>query len=408
MTRRLRVVIVGGGLGGLAAARALRDTCDVLVLEQGSGFGEVGAGINLSPNAVKVLRALGLEEPLRRCGFRPAHHVFRDWRSGRTLFRADIEAEYERLFDAPHLTVHRADLHHLLTTDLPVTGVRFGARCKAVVQDERSAAVVLEDGDEVEADVVIGADGIRSAVRESLFGKDDPTFTGNVAWRLTIPTDALPDGIEPAVTNWLGPGGHVVHYHVRSGAMVNVVAVHETEAWTAESWALEGDPDELLRTFGRWNATLTALLARAERCFQWGLFDRAPLGQWSKGRITLLGDAAHPMLPFMGQGAAMALEDALALGLLLSRRRRTLEETLRLYECMRLPRTARVQRGSRARAAENHLRSLPARWVRNVRFKLRQITNPHATLHNGEWIYGYDVEKAMDEATTRFERRNRY
>ncbi|MCD2173664.1 FAD-dependent monooxygenase [Rhizobium sp. C4] len=398
MVRKLRVAIVGGGLGGLAVARALRGQADTVILEQGSQFGEVGAGINMSPNAFKVLRELGLEDPLRRCAFQPEFHVFRDWRSGRTLFRANIKSEYETRFGAPHLSVHRADLHGILAAGLPERDVRFQARCRSVSQNEHCAVVLLDNGDEVEADVVIGADGIKSAVRESMFGKDDPEFTGNVAWRLTVPVEALPYAIEPAVTNWLGPGGHVVHYYVRSGQLVNIVAVCETSQWTAESWALKGDPAELLQTFSGWNRSLLTLLARAETCFKWGLFDRPPLARWSQGRITLLGDAAHPMLPFLGQGAAMALEDGLTLGLLLSRDHGTIAERLSLYERLRLPRTARAQIGSRARAAENHLRSPLQRFVRNLKFKIRQYSNPHATLNNGEWLYGYDVHDALRAA----------
>lgn len=392
------MVIVGGGLGGLAAALAMRGTCDISVIERSAQFGEVGAGINLSPNAVKVLRELGLEDALLRCSFQPRHHVFRDWRSGRSLFRADIGSAYETLFGAPHLSVHRADLHSLLAAEVPTRNVRFSARCREVVQRPDCAVVMLENGEEIEADVVIGADGIRSAVRESLLGQDEPQFTGNAAWRFTVPMERLPNPIEPGLTNWLGPGGHLVHYYVRGGALLNVVAVHETDDWAAESWTVPGDRAEMSRVFGQWNNSVTALIGSAENCFKWGLFDRPPLQRWSKGRVTLLGDAAHPMLPFMGQGAAMALEDGLALGLLLSGRHRSIEDSLAMYEGARIARTARVQRGSRARAQENHLRSPFARWARNAKFKLRQFANPHATLHNGEWIYGYDVRQALGEA----------
>lgn len=398
MSRQLRVAIVGGGLGGLAVAQALRGNAEIVILEQGSRFGEVGAGINMSPNAFKVLRELGLEEPLRRCAFQPERHVFRDWRSGRTLFCADIRSEYETSFGAPHLSVHRADLHEILAAAMPKCEVRFQSRCVSVTQSEGSAVVHLENGEEVEADVVIGADGIKSAVRESLYGKDEPEFTGNVAWRFTLPIEALSHAIEPAVTNWLGPGGHVVHYYVRRGQLVNVVAVRETAQWTAESWALKADREEMVHAFDGWNTDLRSLLAQADTCFKWGLFDRPPLAQWSEGRVTLLGDAAHPMLPFLGQGAAMALEDGLMLGLLLSQDHRTIGDRLSLYERLRLPRTARAQIGSRMRATENHLKSPVQRFIRNLKFKIRQHSNPKATLHKGEWLYGYDVRDALRAA----------
>ncbi|RDV04297.1 FAD-dependent monooxygenase [Undibacter mobilis] len=394
MARKLRVAIVGGGLGGLAVAQALRGKAEVVIIEQSAQFGEVGAGINVSPNCVKVLREFGLESRLRQSAFEPAFHVFRDWKSGRCLFRADIKGEYEKRFNAPHLSVHRADLHNILSTGLPDASLRFGVRCIAVAQSENSAVAILESGEEVEADVVVGADGIKSAVRGSLFGEDEPEFTGNVAWRFTVPEESLVEPIEPAVTNWLGPGGHVVHYYVRSGRLVNVIAVYETQQWTAESWTQSGDRDELLGIFDRWNPKLITLFKRAGSYYKWGLFDRPPLGAWSVGRITLLGDAAHPMLPFLGQGAAMALEDGLALGLLLSQGR-PVAESLHLYERLRLPRTSRAQLGSRGRAAENHLRSPLARLKRNLKFKLRKFINPHSTLHNGEWLYSYDVRNAV-------------
>lgn len=394
MARKLRVAIVGGGLGGLAVAQALRGKAEVVIIEQSAQFGEVGAGINVSPNCVKVLREFGLESRLRQSAFEPAFHVFRDWRSERCLFRADIKGEYEKRFNAPHLSVHRADLHNILSTGLPDANIRFGVRCIAVAQRENSAVAILESGEEIEADVVVGADGIKSAVRESLFGEDEPEFTGNVAWRFTVPEESLVEPIEPAVTNWLGPGGHVVHYYVRGGRLVNVIAVYETQQWTAESWTQSGDRDELLGIFDRWNPKLITLFERAGSYYKWGLFDRPPLEAWSVGRITLLGDAAHPMLPFLGQGAAMALEDGLALGLLLSQER-PVAESLHLYERLRLARTSRAQLGSRGRAAENHLRSPFARMKRNLKFKLRKLINPHSTLHNGEWLYSYDVPKAV-------------
>ena len=397
---RPRVAIVGAGLGGLSAAIAIaRSGCEVTVYEQASSLGEVGAGINLTPNVLLAMRELGLEQGLLERAFRPEHHVFRDFKSGRALFRARVKGLYERHFGAPLCNVHRADLHELLRNALPVGTVRLNARCVAIEQSDASATITFADSTRAEADVVIGADGIRSVVRECLFGADAPRFTGNVAWRFTVPASELPPGlVQPDVTNWMGPGGHVVHYYVRRGELVNVVAVYESGTWTEESWAAPGSREELLQVYRGWNGALQTLFGHAHECFKWGLFDRAPLPRWTEGRVTLMGDAAHAMLPFLGQGAAMAIEDGVALGLMLGAHRTAdVRKLLAAYETLRRERTARAQTGSRTRATENHLRSPLARLRRNLKFRIRQWLNPDATLHAGEWLYRYDVTRACND-----------
>ncbi len=398
MARKPRVAIVGAGLGGLAAAIALRrGGSEVTVYEQAPALGEIGAGVNLTPNVLRVLGQFGIEPAVLQKAFRPEHHVFRDWQSGRALFKLRVKGEYERRYGAPVCNVHRADLHEILRSALPAQVIRLNARCTGIARSEGgSAGVAFADGTSAEADLIIGADGIRSVVRRSLFGPDSPRYTGNIAWRFTVPTSSLPAGlVAPDITNWLGPGGHFVHYYVRAGALVNVVAVHETDAWTEESWVLPAERAEVERAYAGWHENILRLISEARACFKWGLFDRDPLRRWSLGRVTLLGDAAHPMLPFLGQGAAMAMEDALTIGLLLAGRGdESIEDLLARYESARIARTARVQLGSRARARENHLRSPLARLRRNLRFRLRQWLRPHATLHAADWIYSYDVARA--------------
>ncbi len=400
MPKRPKVTIVGAGLGGLTAAAAcVRAGIEVTVCEQAPELGEIGAGINLTPNVLRALRHLDLDEKVLSHAFRPERHVFRNWKSGRVLFHARVKGEYERHFGAPVCNVHRADLHAVLKGAVPESVLRLGAECVAVRRNTDSAIVTLRDGTEIESDIVIGADGIRSSVRRSLFGPDAPRFTGNIAWRFTIPASDLPPGlVKPDITNWLGPGGHVVHYYVRSGQLVNVVAVHETAEWTEESWALRADRSEAMAAYAGWNDALMQLFERAATCFKWGLFDRDPLQQWTVGRVTLLGDAAHPMLPFMGQGAGMAIEDGLALTCLLADNTDPPEVVLKRYEALRLPRTRKVQLGSRGRAAENHLRSPLARFRRDAGFLLRQWFKPHGTLHRAEWVYDYDVKDACKGA----------
>ncbi|HEY5210927.1 MAG TPA: FAD-dependent monooxygenase [Stellaceae bacterium] len=393
MARRPKVAIVGAGLGGLAAAAALTQRgFEVAVYERAAELGEIGAGIALSPNVLRTLRYLGLDEAVLADAFRPRDHVFRSWKSGRSLLQARVQGTYEQFFGAPMCNIHRADLHRILREAVPAAAIHLKAEAVGTEQTADGAAIHFRDGTSVEADIVVGADGIRSNIRQNLFGADTPDFTGNVAWRFTVPTDALPEGfIRPAVSNWLGPGGHVVHYYVRRGQLVNVVAIHETAEWTEESWALRGDKRDLMTAFAGWNEALFQLFDKADLCFKWGLFDHAPLATWRVGRVALLGDAAHAMLPFLGQGAAMAIEDGAALAYLLADCPDEPTLALRRYQDMRLPRTRRAQLGSRARAAENHLKSPTARLRRDAGFRLRQWLRPNGTLHRAEWLYRYDV-----------------
>jgi salicylate hydroxylase len=393
VSRPLKIVVVGGGLGGLTAANALAQAgFEVEVREQADRLGEVGAGVQVSPNALKVLRALGLEAGLKSVAFEPEAFVGRNWKSGRVLYRTPLKSQYTKIYGAGYYHVHRADLHDVLRRGLPPAALHLGSRCLGVTQRGSVAVAEFADGKSVEADVVIGADGIHSAVRASLFGPAQARFTGNMCWRGMVPIEALPPGlVEPMATNWLGPNGHVVHYFVRGGAFVNFVAVYETDAWAEESWSIKADRSELLSTYADWNERLLKVFAAAEHCFKWALYDRDPLPRWSSGRITLLGDAAHPMLPFLAQGAAMAIEDGFTIAKTLARRSDDPETALADYESLRLARTARVQLGARERAKTMHLRSPVARFRRDVGFFIQGLRNPVMTSHRAEWIFGHDV-----------------
>jgi salicylate hydroxylase len=393
VSRSLKVVVVGGGLGGLTAAAALaRSGVEIEVREQADRLGEVGAGVQMSPNAVKVLRALGLESALKKVAFEPEAFVGRNWSSGRVLYRTPLKSQYGRIYGAGYYHVHRADLHDVLQRAVPAAALHLGSRCVGTSQRGPVAVAKFADGTSVEADVVIGADGIHSAVRSSLFGPEQARFTGNMCWRGLVPVEALPSGlVEPTATNWLGPNGHVVHYLVRGGAFVNFVAVYETDAWTEESWSIKADRSELLSTYGNWNERLLKVFAAAEHCFKWALYDRDPLPHWNAGRVTLLGDAAHPMLPFLAQGAAMAIEDGFTIARSLAGQPSDPEAALADYEKSRLARTARVQLGARERARTMHLRSPLARFRRDVGFFIQGLRDPVMTSHRAEWIYGHDV-----------------
>lgn len=387
------VLIAGAGIGGLALAALLaRQGWPVTVCEQAAHIGEIGAGVQLSPNAVKVLRALRLEDAAASVAFAPEAFTGWDWRSGKALYRTPIRGVYEANYGAPYLHIHRADLHRLLASRVPAQALRLGARVESVSEEGGRMAVRLSDGQVLQADVVVGADGIHSAVRQHLHGEAAPRFTGNLCWRGMVATADLPAGhVPPTASNWLGPHGHVVHYCVRGGELINFVAVMETADWTSESWTERSSVAELQRAFDGWHPRLQTLFERAGELFRWGLFDREPLPFWSRGRVTLLGDAAHPMLPFLAQGAAQAIEDAFSLAAWLGLSPGDPAAALAAYEAERKGRTSRIQLGARARGKTVHLASPWARWRRNLGFKLQALRDPVATSHQAEWIYAHDV-----------------
>ena len=396
MHRCPKVAIIGGGIAGLAAAVALRRRgVEASVHEQAGELSEIGAGVQMTPNAMNALRALGLEEAAMRVAFEPESQVLRSWKSGRLIYRAPVRGVFRERFGAPHCSFHRADLLAVLAATLAGEIVRLNARCVAVEPGgpgARTAAARFADGSEIEADIVVGADGIHSAVRHQLFGADLPRFTGCMCWRGLVPVERIPARlIEPSSLNWMGPHGHVVHYYVRRGEMVNFVAIHDTDRWTEESWILEADRAELMATYAGWHDNLLRLFECSDRYFKWGLFDREPLEQWTRGRVTLLGDSAHAMLPFLAQGAAMGIEDGVVLAECVARLPGDLDEALRRYEALRVPRTRRAVLGSRERAKLNHLPSRWARFRRDVEYAARRILYPDGTAHRVGWLYGYDV-----------------
>jgi salicylate hydroxylase len=393
VTRGPKIAIIGGGIAGLAAAVALhRRGIEAAVYDQAGELSEVGAGVQMTPNAMRALRALDLEAAAMAVAFEPENQVLRSWKSGRVIYRTPVRRVFRETFGAPLCSFHRADLLGVLAAPLPDSAIHLNARCVAVAPGDGQAVARFADGSAVEADIVIGADGIHSTVRRQLFGADSPRFTGCMCWRGLVPADRIPpDLIEPASSNWLGPRGHVVHYYVRRGEMVNFVAIHETDAWTEESWILEADRDELMATYAEWHPNLLKLFESSERYFKWGLFDREPLPSWTRGRATLLGDSAHAMLPFLAQGAAMGIEDGCVLAELVARLPDDLDEALRRYEALRLPRTRRAVLGSRERARLNHLPSRWARFKRDLEYLSRRLFYPDGTVHRTAWLYGYDV-----------------
>jgi salicylate hydroxylase len=300
------------------------------------------------------------------------------------------------VFGAAYYGFHRADLHEILRSAVPSAAIRLGTKCVNLREEGDQVVVTLADGTELKADAVVGADGIHSAVRGSLFGAEAPRFTGNACWRGMTPASALAPGlIEPNMTVWFGPGASVVYYYIRGGSVVNWVAAFESDHWAEESWNAQGNRDEMLARFADWHPTIVSLLANSDQYLKWGLFDRDPLPQWSKGRATLMGDACHPMLPYLAQGACMAIEDGYAVANALDKGRDDVALALKGYEQQRRDRTARVQLLARARSVENHLRDEASMRARDERFaKIREqaATGKHA--YGIEWIYEHDVTAA--------------
>jgi salicylate hydroxylase len=322
----------------------------------------------------------------------PEHHVGRSWRSGRVLFKSATRKACLERFGAPFYQVQRSDLHAHLRGALPAGAIQLDKRCVGI--DARPDAVLLrfEDHSEAECDVLVGADGIHSTMRGMLFDSQAPRFTGVVCWRGQVDAGRLPAGlIPPDSLNWMGPGGCIVHYYVRPGRLVNWIAHRTTDLWAEESWSREGNKDELIGAFPGWHESLLTLFRATERCYKWALLDREPLARWSDGRVTLLGDAAHPMLPFLAQGGAMAMEDGFVLAECLRHSAHDVAAALRAYEALRKDRATRVQLGSRARSDICQVISPLAQWRRDLGYLTNQLLRPGAAIQRADWIYRYDV-----------------
>ncbi|RZL67170.1 MAG: monooxygenase [Variovorax sp.] len=346
------------GLGGLTAALALvRNGHRVRVFEQASALGEVGAGVQLSANATRVLHALGLKAALEAMASSPAGKEVRLWNTGQTWKLFDLGAASTAEYGYPFYTLYRPDLHRVLVDALEAAqpgAIELNARCIGCETAENGAILRLADGRVVEGRALIGADGVHSKIRASLFGGDAPTFSGCLAWRGVIPANKLPERLRrPVGTNWIGPGGHVIHYPLRRGELVNFVGIVERDDWTIESWNTAGTTSECLRDFSGWHADVHALIESIDTPFKWALMQREPMTTWSLGHVTLLGDACHPTLPFLAQGAAMAIEDGAVLARCLSVAR-PVGESFGFYEAARLDRTSRIVRGSSENARRFH------------------------------------------------------
>ena len=387
---QIRVAVAGAGIAGLAFALALRRAgIDCHLYEQAERLAEVGAGVQVTPNATRLLHRLGLEDRLRAVAVAPRAIEMRRWDDGGLLQRTELGGPCRRRFGAPYYTVHRADLHDALLSLVPADRVHLGARLVSVTQSAGEAWLHLSDGTTVAADLVVGADGIRSVARERI-AADRPRYSGQTIYRGLVPADRVPFlAADPRVRLWLGPDQHCVCYPVSSGRQVSFGATVSSSHWREESWSAPGDPAELAAAYAAWHPDVTRLITAAETVGRWALHDRDSLGRLSAGRVADIGDAAQPMLPFQAQGANQAIEDAVVLAACLADAGPDgLGAALLRYERIRLPRTTRIQQQSRANATTFHLADGDEQRRRDA------STQASPGLERHEWLFGYDAEQA--------------
>lgn len=369
-SKSLSIAVVGAGIGGLAAAACLRRIgMDVDLYEQASRFGRVGAGIQMTPNAMMVLRGLGLEEKLRAIAFEPAFGLNRDFDTGAITNKLPITNVMEERYGAPYLLLHRADLHAALVSLIPDGILHLNKKLVDLSQDSDGVTLNFSDQSRARSDLVVAADGVHSLAREILLGKESPRFTGRVAYRTTFPAALLGDAqITPARTKWWGPDRHIVIYYVTRAQdeIYFVTSQPEDASWmTPESWSAKGSLKELRSAFSSFHPEVRSVLDACPDVYKWALLEREPLPTWRQGRVVLLGDACHPMTPYMAQGAASALEDAVILSRCLADGD-GLDGALSRYEATRKPRTSEIQGTSRQNT-----------WMRHR-------TDP-------SWVYGYNA-----------------
>ena len=364
------IAIVGAGMGGLAAAATLRDIgMDVRIYEQAARFARVGAGIQMMPNSMKVLRRIGIEDSLRETSFKPYSHLNRDWDTGKVLRELPMP---EDLFGAPYLCMHRADLTGALAGAIPPEIIRFNKKLIDLEEGSGAVKLIFADGTQAVADAVIGADGVHSLVREIVAGPDQPIHKGRIAYRAVFPSTLLKGkDIGPSRTKWWGIDRHIVIYYVTDSRseIYFVTSVPEPADWvTPESWSAKGDVDEVRAAYEGFHEDVRAVLEACPDCHKWAILEREPLPKWSDGRVVLLGDACHPMTPYMAQGAATAIEDAAVLARCLEAADGgDIEAAFQRYEANRKPRTSRIQAISSANT-----------WMQGGD-------------EDTSWLYGYDA-----------------
>ncbi|MSP98228.1 MAG: monooxygenase [Betaproteobacteria bacterium] len=395
MRERTRILIAGGGIGGFTAAVALLQRgFSIEILEKAPQLGEVGAGVQNSPNATRIFNALGLMEEVEKdCNVPQAREV-RLWNTGEGPKQPTRNADFVAKYRFPFINMHRADLHRILVDSVKrdrKSVIRLGANCVGFEQDADGVTVSLEGGERVRGSAFIAADGIHSVIRRQLFGPSKAKFTGGVAWRGLIPIERLPKAMrERNGETWLGRNGHITVYPVRRGEFINVVGHIDRDDWQVESWIERGETAEFARDFAGWHEEIQTMIHAIETPYKWALFLHDTLPSWSNGRVTLLGDACHPMLPYLGQGANMAIEDGYVLGRCFDACENDIPAALRCYEAARLPRTTRVVNESAANMKRFRTPAFsdPA--------QAREFVNKtwDSQMDLRAWIYAYDATTA--------------
>ena len=396
----MRVLIAGGGIGGLTTALALRRAgIDFLVLEQAPELRAIGAGIQLSANCVRVLERLGLKDALARFGVLPHALEFHEHDTGAVILWTPLGETARRRFGAPYYHAHRGDLQRALVDALGMDQVRLNCRVTGFEQDLDGVTAVLDGGERVRGDGLIGADGIHSAVRQAMHGPDQPRFTGLMALRGLVPSERIAHlGIQPISGVWMGPHRSLVHYYVSGGRLMNWIGICPAIDDGGESWSAKGTREEALRQFAGWHSTVLALVEAADDPFRMTMYDRDPLPHWAEGRVTLLGDACHPMLPFHAQGAAMSIEDAWVLARCIEQGRDDPAAALRRYEGLRADRANWVAQFSRDAERLFHMVDPDARARRNARLRENRDRYEDGFPPNQIKLYGYDAEAAVTTA----------
>src|SRR5262245_32716869 len=384
-----KILIAGAGIGGLTAASCLMTAgYDVEIYEQAPELSEIGAGIQLSANAMHVLNSIGLGEAIGKLSVRPGAYVFRLHDTGEIIGQFPLADEHERRNGAPYNQLHRADLHDVLAArarDLDKNVVRLNRRVVGFEESASSVELHFSDGSQATGDLLIGADGVKSAVRAQIAGADHAAYTGELAWRLTIPTDQLPkeNFMGQVMSVWMGPGKHVVCYYLRAGALLNFVGLVETDEISEESWTAKFPWQKLKAEFAGWHDNIQTVIDMADKdaCYRWSLYYRPPITSWSTRRATLLGDAVHATLPYLAQGACMAIEDAAVLTRALQATE-DVADALQLYERNRIDRTSRIVKGSDANRTLFHMRDQQ---------KLRQaFAARDEGADRNAWLYSYN------------------
>ena len=383
-TVKCRVAIVGGGLAGVATANSLKTFgVEARVYEAASALGEIGAAVNTSPQAVKALRALGAGDRIDAVGHLSPGTYTRNMQTGEFLEFSDRIKTAEK-YGAPYYSFHRADLLDALAAGVDPKSVHLGHRLTGVEERDDRVALTFANGECVEAEYVIGADGVKSVIRQALYGDDNPTYTGQMVWRALLDSNKVPEEVLEPVghTEWIGPGCHFRAYFIRHKKLVNIVTQQDTDKWVEEGWSTLGDPEEMRASFPNPEPRLEKLLSRVTDCSKWGLFTRPLTSNWGRGRIQLIGDAAHAMVPNAGQGACQAFEDAYILGRWMKECADP-AEAFAGFRRVRIPRVHGVQRLSLSNMSFKHMKDSAA--------QKESIVSGKGSVHGKtEWLWGYD------------------